>query len=219
MKRRPIYGLSIVVLSLFFCAPVLFDASIPRVQAAQALGFKLVGTAVIDNPGESFAIIEYQSTGNQGAYREGDRLGEVVIKKILSGSVVIGTRTGDETLYMGSGEAGEGSPKSSEEVAHLDRKEVDATVPDYEQLMQAVRVRPRFEGGEPAGFVIYRIEPGSIFARMGLKDGDVITAVNGRPVATTQQTREFYDALKGGGTVSLEIMRRESKMELHFEIQ
>jgi general secretion pathway protein C len=219
LKHRSVLGLIVAALMVFFWGTVPFDAPIPQAQAQQGLGFKLVGTAVIENPGESFAIIEHQSTGNQGAYREGDRLGEVVIKKILSGSVVIATRAGDQTLYMGSGVASAGSTRSSGEIAHLDRREVESTLPDYEQLMREIRVRRRFEGGQPIGFVIYKIEPGSIFERMGLRDGDLIVGVNGRPFATTQQNVEFYEALKSGGAVSLEIMRGESKLNLDFVIQ
>jgi len=218
LKHSPIHGLSVVVLFLFFWSPVLFNVWIPGAQAEQALGLKLVGTAVTDDPSQNFAIIEHQSTGNQGAYREGDRLGEVLIKKILSGSVVIGTKMGEQILAMGSGTSA-GRPPSSGEVAHLDRKEVDSTLADQMQFMREIGVRPRFEGGRPAGFVIYSIEPESIFARMGLEDGDVIVGVNGRSFATTQPTMEFYGALKKGGTVSLEIKREDSKMELHFEIQ
>lgn len=218
MKHSPIHGLSVVVLILFFWSPVLFNVWIPGAQAEQALGLKLVGTAVTDDPSQNFAIIEHQSTGNQGAYREGDRLGEALIKKILSGSVVIGTKMGEQILTMGSG-ASAGRPASSGEVAHLDRKEVDSTLADQMQFMREIGIRPRFEGGKPAGFVIYSIEPESIFARMGLRDGDLIVGVNGKSFATTQPTMEFYGALKKGGTVSLEIKREGSKMELHFEIQ
>ena len=218
MKHSPIHGLSVVVLFLFFWSPVLFNVWIPGAQAEQALGLKLVGTAVTDDPSQNFAIIEHQSTGNQGAYREGDRLGEVLIKKIRSGSVVIGTKMGEQILTMGSGTSA-GRPPSSGEVAHLDRKEVDSTLADQMQFMREIGIRPRFEGGKPAGFVIYSIEPESIFGRMGLQDGDVIVGVNGKSFATTQPTMEFYGALKKGGTVSLEIKREDSKMELHFEIQ
>lgn len=218
MKHSPIHRLSVGVLFLFFWSPALFNVWIPGAQAEQALGLKLVGTAVTDDPSQNFAIIEHQSTGNQGAYREGDRLGEVLIKKILSGSVVIGTKMGEQILAMGSGTSA-GRPPSSGEVAHLDRKEVDSTLADQMQFMREIGVRPRFEGGRPAGFVIYSIEPESIFARMGLEDGDVIVGVNGKSFATTQPTMEFYGALKKGGTVSLEIKREDSKMELHFEIQ
>jgi general secretion pathway protein C len=133
--------------------------------------------------------------------------------------VVIGTRTGEQTLYMSSGGASADSPKSSGEMARLDRREVDSTLPDYEQLMREIRVRPCFEAGQPIGFVIYKIEPGSIFERMGLRDGDIIVGMNGRSFATTQQNVEFYEALRGGGTVSLEVRRGESKRDLDFVIR
>ena len=63
-------------------------------------------------------------------------------------------------------------------------------------------MRPRFEGGQPAGFVIYNIAPGSIFERIGLRDGDVITGVNGMPLASTQPAIDFYETLRKGGRIS-----------------
>ncbi len=171
-----------------------------------------------NDPSKNLAIIEYRPTGNQEAVREGDRLGDVVIKRILSGSVIIATKTGEQTLFMGF-EGSAGAFQSSAQIARLDRKEVDTTLPDYMQLMQEIRVRPHFEAGQPGGFYVSNIKPDSIFARMGLENGDVIKAVNGRPIATTQQVIDFYDALKKGTTVSLEIQRDESIQELHFVIQ
>jgi general secretion pathway protein C len=219
MTYRLISSLLLLVLMLFLCVATVFGAWIPGAQADQDFGFKLVGTAVTDDPSKNFAIIEIQSTGNQGTYREGDRLGELVIKKILSGQVVIGTKTGDQMVSMEYGARGEGDVQSPLEMARLDRKEVNATLPEYMQLMREIRVRPHLEEGQPGGFLVYNIEPGSIFARMGLQNGDVIMAVNGKPVTRTIQAVEFYNALKNGGTVNLEIKRGEAKQELHFVIQ
>jgi general secretion pathway protein C len=85
--------------------------------------------------------------------------------------------------------------------------------------MEQISVRPQFEAGRANGFVIYSIEPGSVFERMGLRDGDVIQGINGRTFTTTQPVLDFYDALKEGGTVSLEIQRDETKQKLLFEIR
>ena len=204
---------------LFLCVPALFSLGIPEAQGSQDLGLKLVGTAVGDDPSRNFAIIENQSTGNQSAYREGDRVGDLLIKKILSGSVVIGTNMGDQMLSIAYGGRSEGDAQSPPQMARLNRKEVDATLPDYMQLMQEIRVRPHLEAGQPGGFLVYKIEPDSIFAKMGLENGDVIKAVNGRPVTTTQEAIEFYGALKTGTKVSLDIRRDESTQALHFEIR
>jgi general secretion pathway protein C len=185
--------------------------------AAQDLGWKLVGTAVADDPATRFAVIEYQSTGNQRAYREGAHLGEHLIKTILDGQVLISTGTGDAVLSMLHGRNADALPLPPR-IAYLPREEVDSTLPDEMQFMREIGVRPQFEGGRPSGFVIYSIQAESIFARMGLQDGDVIVGVNGKSFATTQTTMEFYDALKKGGTISLEIKREDSTQRLFFEI-
>jgi general secretion pathway protein C len=220
MKHQLIASLLLAVLMPFFCVSALFHSFswIPEAQGSQDLGLRLVGTAVTSDPTKNFAIIENRSTGNQIACREGDPLGEVVIKKILDGQVVIGTKTGDQMLSMEYGKRSEGDVQSPLEMARLSRKQVDSTLPEYMQLMQEIRVRPYLEEGQPGGFLIYNIEPGSIFAQMGLENGDVIKAVNGKTVETTQQVIDFYDALKAGGTISLYIKRGESEQKLRFEI-
>jgi type II secretory pathway component PulC len=186
--------------------------------AAQDLGLKLIGTGVAEDPGESLAVIENLNTGSQWVYHEGDRLGEVLIRQILHRNVVIDTGMGDEILSMDGG-GSIGGPPPPQEIALLDREEVESTIPEYMQLMREIRVRPHLEGGQPGGGLIYNIEPESIFARMGLENGDVITAVNGEPVTITQQAADFYEALMEGGAVALGILRDENAQELRFEIQ
>ena len=256
MRRRLVYSLSLLALTLFLYLPALFNVPMAGAQAeprskppkpgaktapapappasqrlpndpgsdlskiplaAQDLGWKLVGTAVADDPTMRFAIIEYQSTGNQRAYQEGARLGEHLIKAILDGQVVISTGTGDAVLSMLHGRNADALPLPPR-IAYLPREEVDSTLPDEMQFMREIGVRPQFEGGRPSGFVIYSIQAESIFARMGLQDGDVIVGVNGKSFTTTQPTMEFYDALKKGGTISLEIKREDSTQRLFFEI-
>ena len=185
---------------------------------AQDLGLKLVGTAVSDDTRQSYAVIEAQSSGQQKPYREGDQVGEILIKKILLGKVVIQTPKGEALLSMRGGES-TGGVAQARPAARLDRKEVDSTLPDYKHLMEQISVRPQFEAGRANGFVIYSIEPGSVFERMGLRDGDVIQGINGKTFTTTQPVLDFYDALREGGTVSLDIQRDESKQKLLFEIR
>nr|NIS79721.1 PDZ domain-containing protein [Anaerolineales bacterium] len=87
------------------------------------------------------------------------------------------------------------------------------------QFMQQVRIRPYFQEGQPGGFLIYRLDPDSVFAEMGLQNGDVITAVNGEPVTTAQEASDFYDALEEGGEVVLEVKRGEETQEIRVEIE
>jgi len=187
--------------------------------APQDIGFLLIGTAVSDdNPEKSLAVVEDQSTGKQGAYREGDQVRDILVKKILFGKVIIVTASGDVAISMNSWSYAD-SIASGPQPGKLDAEEVDAVIPDYMALMHQIRVRSYFSGGRLAGFVIYNIEPGSIFERMGLKNGDVIESVNGKFFTTTQPVVEFYNALMDSETVALEIIRNDKRQGLLFEIQ
>jgi len=81
MKLRFVSSIILGALMLSFLQPALINA--------QDLGLKLVGTAVSDDPRLSYAVIETQSNSQQKPYREGDQVGEILIKKILLGKVVI----------------------------------------------------------------------------------------------------------------------------------
>jgi general secretion pathway protein C len=221
MNHRPISShiLHILLgLMLFLSLRGPFNPWIPEARGSQDLDWKLVGTATGNDPRKSYAIMEYLPAGSQGSCREGDRLGDIVIKKILPGRIVIDRGRGDEVLSMDSGTRATG-PAPSPPVPRLDRREVDPMLPDFMQLMREIRVRPHLEAGRPGGFLIYNIDPDSIFARAGLENGDVIVSVNGISTATTQRATELYDALKKGGAVGLEVKRGGSKQELHFVIQ
>lgn len=222
MKKPSMIGLALTALMLCFLGPWLFGArtALSQTEASGGdLGLRLVGTAVSDNPEQSLAVMEDQATGEQGAYSEGDRLGEVLIKKILFGKVVFDTGTGEQILTVGSGRLAGSRPPAPETGPLTKKIEVDAALPDYPVLMQQIRVRSQFQGGRPAGFVIYKIEPGSIFERMGLENSDVIVKVNGSAITSSQPVKEFYDALKAGGTISLEVRREDTTRNLMFEVE
>jgi len=131
--------------------------------------------------------------------------------------VIVQTPSGEDLLSMRSGESA-GRVSQPPQEGRLYRKEVDSLVPDYSHLLQQMRVRPHFEAGEPMGLVIYNIEPGSILERMGLRNEDVIKGVNGSPFTTTRPAMEFYDALRKGGTITLDILRDKTAQKLLFEI-
>ena len=78
--------------------------NIPRVS--EDLGLKLVGTAAAEISSVSIAVIVNSKTRSQEPFREGDRIGDLRIKKILRTSVVLITDAGEVLLAMGDGSGG-----------------------------------------------------------------------------------------------------------------
>ena len=198
--------------------------------ALKSLGLRLVGTVVANKPDESSAIIEDQSTRKQEVYQEGDRVKQALIKRILRHNVVINTGRRDEVLTMvpeeskGKTSAPERASRTRRRPAagssiRLDREELESQMANLNELMQQVRIRPFMEGKRPAGFLVSNIKPGSLFSKMGLRNGDVIQGVNGENITTPDQAVELYESLMEGGDIALEIKRGRRKQNLRYEVE
>ena len=200
-------------------------------MATEDLRLRLVGTVVATNPDESRAIIVDQTTKKQLIRNEGSSVGRVVLKTILRNRVIIDAGGGEVLLTMlhdqpsgiksapAQAKAWTLPPSAEVTSSSLERSEIDETMPEYMDFMRTVRIRPNYQGGQPGGFMIYNIEPDSIFAKMGLENGDVIRTVNGEPIKTTQEALTFYNGLKQGNAVALEIQRGEGAQALHVDIR
>lgn len=69
------------------------------------------------------------------------------------------------------------------------------------------------------GVVIVDINSGSPAYREGLREGDLIKAVNREPVSSVAQFQELTEGLESGDTVLLYIQRRNSRIFIAFEIE
>jgi putative serine protease PepD len=63
------------------------------------------------------------------------------------------------------------------------------------------------EGGVPQGLFVQSVVPGGPAAQAGLRQGDVITKINGAPATSTVQLQELTLTKKPGETVELEVWR------------
>jgi general secretion pathway protein C len=198
--------------------------------AVKSLGLKLVGTVVANKPEESSAIIEDLTSRKQEVYREGDEVKNTRIKRILRHNVIINTGGRDEVLTMLPEESTEkslapprptrGRPTPSETSSiQLDREELESQMADLNELMQQVRIRPFMEGKNPAGFLVSNIKPGSLFSKMGLRNGDVIQGVNGESITTPDQAIELYESLMEGGAIDLDIKRGRRTQKLRYAVE
>ena len=211
-------------------APPEQDALDDMPVAVKSLGLKLVGTVVASKREDSSAIIEDLSTRKQEAYREGDRVKQALIKRILRHNVIINAGRRDEVLTM-EPEESTGKSAAPERKARarpkrtasssirLNRDDLEAQMADLNDLMQQVRIRPFMEGRRPAGFLVSNIKPGSLFSKMGLRNGDVIKGINGEAITTPDQAIELYESLMEGGEIALEIKRGRRRQNLRYEIE
>lgn len=101
----------------------------------------------------------------------------------------------------------------------VDNKEVAQLRENMSSVMTQVRVVPNFgEGGQPDGFKVFAIRPGSLFAKIGLQNGDVIRRINGIEMQGPEQAMEAYARLREETTINIDLLRQNQSRTLTYEI-
>lgn len=210
-----------------------------------SLQLSLLGTVAGDTA-SARAIILDQRKRSQDMYRVGDSVQEAEIRQILRGKVILRHGEKDEILTMVEGEDkpktaaktdrrkrvprqtkslartvphGEVSGEVEVETISISQDVLQNSMNDINELMTQVRVRPYFRRGKSEGLIVSQIQPDSIFAKLGLMNGDIISSVNGKQMSSPEEAFGFYSSLKSGGEVSIEITRRGQKKMLSYDIQ
>jgi general secretion pathway protein C len=200
------------------------------------LNLKLWGT-VTGQDRKAYAVIEDTKTRKQELYRVGDSIQDATVKLILRQKVVLSVSDRDEILGMeeiGAAKKGGESPRVARKAAGAPPKmpvssyprqltlksdQIESALENLDQLMDQARIRPHIEDGKPSGISITGIKPNTIFRKMRLRNGDIITGVNGDPIETVDDAMKIFGDLSSSPEVQVEIKRRGRKRVLNYKIE
>ena len=102
----------------------------------------------------------------------------------------------------------------------IDRGQVEQSLDNLSQLITEVRVIPNLNAERVAdGFKIFEIKPASIFARLGVRNGDIIKEVNGLQLNGIDQAYQALSALQHEASVQINLVRRNKPITLTYEIR
>ena len=193
----------------------------------------LLGT-VTGSQQNAIAVIEETDKRKQGLYRVGDSVQDAIVKLILRGKVVL--RVGDKDEILTMEESSSRRASSRKEVSPsrrrrpsrtsrssasitLRRSDVQDALKNINTLLSQVRIRPHFKDGKADGLALSNIKGDSIFAKLGLRDGDVVRGVNDRPIRSPDDILSFYNKLRSGSRMSLQINRRGQERTINYRIR
>ncbi|HEX7838641.1 MAG TPA: hypothetical protein VF469_14295 [Kofleriaceae bacterium] len=97
--------------------------------------------------------------------------------------------------------------------------EVNRAVVEAVTTTKGARVVPSLTNGQADGFKLYAIRPSSIFARLGLHNGDTIKKVNHRALAAADQALEIYARERAAKLFVVEIVRRGLPLTLSYTVK
>ncbi|VEN72554.1 conserved hypothetical protein [Candidatus Desulfarcum epimagneticum] len=198
------------------------------------LDLKLLGT-IVGGPENSAAVIAKSSRRKQRLYRIGDSVENAVIKMILWERIVLSVDGREEILEMEKkgaqkiaaasagtrkkrGRAKKQRPPIKRRIT-LRRSVIEKSLTDISGLMKDIRVRPHLENGRPAGMALSRVRPSSIFRKMGLAGGDILTGVNGKRIQSAGDAMRLYQGLKNDRSISVDIIRRGRKHIIDYSFK
>jgi general secretion pathway protein C len=201
------------------------------------LKLKLWGT-VTGQDKRAYAVIEDTKAREQNLYRAGDSIQKAVVKLILREKVVLRVDNHDEILAMEEvrsskgGRAGNRSLRSLRSssspklpVSSYPRKiklkgaQIEKAMENLGQLMEQANLRPHIVNGQPAGISITGIKPNAIFRKMRLRNGDVITGLNGDSIESVEDAIKVVEQLSSGSNIQLQIKRRGRQQTLDYTIE
>ena len=188
------------------------------------LDARLWGT-VSGNDSSRFAVIETKDSTNrrqQNLFREGDTIEHAVIKKILRDKVVISLDGQRQLLLLEDYKSQTRRRPSARRTISgratyrriIPRSVIDRAVRDVGRLMTQAKITPRKDG-----LAVSAIKPGSLFRRLGLRNGDVIEGVNGRTIQSVDDALSIYSRLRNDSSVTLDIKRGGRKRTMQYAIR
>jgi general secretion pathway protein C len=100
----------------------------------------------------------------------------------------------------------------------VNRSDLMSTVANPAQLMTEIRAVPNVQDGTTTGFTLSEIVPGSVFAQLGLQEGDVLTGINGQPVNNPLQAVGMLTTIGQQPSVDVTVTRDGQPISLHVDI-
>lgn len=189
----------------------------PASATVTALGLTLFGVNINEATGSGSAIIAGED-GVQNSYAVGEEIAPgVKLVGVAFDHVLLDRGGARESLFLDqSGEAPVASPAAAPamptpETAAAPASGVSASGEMSPAALKAgVGFAPRTESGKVTGLAVQPQGDGAMFRAAGLRPGDVIRSVNGRPIGSAGDAASLAGQFTPGARISLEVERGAS---------
>ncbi len=197
------------------------------------LPFNLIGTLILDNELRSIATIEDKSLSIVYPLGIDDEIpNKIKVTKIEARKVIFINQSSGRREYlelpeelqishpvnMGKLGGSGGIEKITPTQFNVSRTEVDRTLSDFNNILTQARAIPNSENGVPNGYKLLQIVPGSIYDKLGLQNGDVISGLNGQPINDPGKAFEMLSELKTSNHLELQIKKDGKQLNYTYDI-
>lgn len=203
-------------------------AGAPQAEVVTSLQLTLFGTRLDAATGRGAAIIAGPD-GEQKSYSVGEEVAPGALLKAVAFDRVTIERSGKEEILSidqasgGAAPAVPGAPAApvggspSAPAVGTDSRG-DAQGVTFAQLRAEVGFIPRIDNGKVSGLVVRPQGGGAVFRKIGLKEGDVVTQIGGRPVTGAGDIEALSSQFARGGSLSITVERGADVLPLTLSV-
>ena len=216
-------------------------------EVKSKLPLMLLATMESDDPNYSMATILHTDTNTLGPYSPNEMVrAGVVVSRVETGRVVF--RNGAQMEYIELGAppppvTATASPvvpaptppkKNSRAIegaaeaiscdadfasCTVDKAFVEKLLTNPAQLTKQARIVPAVRDGQTKGYKFYGIRPGSLPKLLGMKNGDLLTSVNGHQIESLDQAMDLYNKLRRASHLSVTLERKGQAVQKEIDIK
>ncbi len=101
----------------------------------------------------------------------------------------------------------------------IDRAMFEAWMDNPGKVAKSARVVPSKRDGQVNGFKLYGIRSGSVARMLGFHNGDLVTAVGGRPLGSIDAAMAAYSTVQTSDDIVVELVRKGEAMTKEFHLR
>jgi hypothetical protein len=118
-----------------------------------------------------------------------------------------------------SQELDRGIRKLAERHYEIKRSTLELALSNFALLARSVRVMPDVRAGKPFGFRLFAIKADGPFAKLGLRNDDVLVSINGHDITTPERVLDAYSKLKEAPRLVLGIVRERHEITQEYTVR
>lgn len=197
---------------------------------ADKLPLTLVGTIVRTDASQSLGTLRFTHSGSTEVYRVQSKVSTLatVIEYKRETAILLNQATGQREVLRippfehsrrATSQAIDDKATTRKEL-QLQRTEVDRALSNLGALLQEARAEPVLgPDGRIQAFRLAWFRAGSVWEKLGLKEGDSIHSVNGQRVTSVQAAVEIFNQLKSSSMIDLKVGRGSREVDITYLIR
>ncbi len=199
---------------LFGAAPVAASgnaANAPRTS----MPLVLTGTIAAKDPKDGLAILG-PNPSSVLVYAVGDNVpGGARLHAVYEDRVLLDRNGSIEALLLPRQVPGGAAPQSlAQPPAYAVERVRQLITENPGAIADVIRPQPVFAGGKQRGYRVYPGRNRQAFLRLGLRPGDLVTAINGTPLDDPARGEEIFSTLASASEAHVTVMRNGRQQDL-----